>query len=260
MSITAEARQEVERLLKRGEKLPAIKYLCDTFNITLAESKMLVEALEKEISVREVVHVAQTIATTTLRGDLKMEVSNLLRAGKKIEAVKKVKESLRMGLKESLMLVEEVEKEINPNFKPMTVGTGCLRGGFKMFSIFFGFVGLVMAGIAMLLAYLQSETIENAEQVSGRVVELRSGSGSGTAPVIAYEWEGKPKLYTSSTYSTPPAYEINEEVPMYVNRNDPDDVLVDTFSDRWLVIVIFGGIGAFFILFSALFMFVGRKF
>jgi hypothetical protein len=41
---------------------------------------------------------------------------------------------------------------------------------------------------------------------------------------------------------------------------NPEDVIVNTFSDRWLLIVIFGGIGSFFMLFWGLFMFTGRKF
>jgi hypothetical protein len=39
---------------------------------------------------------------------------------------------------------------------------------------------------------------------------------------------------------------VNEEVEMFVNRNDPDDVVVNTFSDRWLFIFIFGLIGFIF--------------
>jgi hypothetical protein len=48
-------------------------------------------------------------------------------------------------------------------------------------------------------------------------------------------------------------------VPIYVNKSDPDDIIVDTFVDRWLLITIFAGIGLIFSLLGFGFLMAGRK-
>lgn len=47
--MTGEAKKEVERFLLNGQKVAAIKYLKDTCNFMLDESKLLVEALEQQM-------------------------------------------------------------------------------------------------------------------------------------------------------------------------------------------------------------------
>jgi ribosomal protein L7/L12 len=259
MSITTEAKTEVQRLLQQQQKVQAIKYLCDTFGISLQESKILVEAAEMELSARAVAITNQT-SSTSLSGPLKHEVTALLQINKKIEAVKRVKSELNTSLKEALVLVEEVDKETNPNYRSVNLDSGCLRGGLKAFAVIFGLIGVIFLGIVGIIYYLQNQTINNSITTSGIVVDFRIQDGSGSAPVISYQLNSEKKLYYSSTYSTPSAYDLNEEVSLFINRSDPDDVIVDTFSDRWLLITIFGGIGSFFLLFCALFMFAGRKF
>lgn len=259
MSITAEAKKEVERLLQVGQKIQAIKYLRDTFGIALPESKLLVEALEKELASTSINSPAEDTGTALSR-DLKAEVTRLLQAGKKIEAVKYAKTDLRTGLKEALAFVEKVEKEINPDAVPANLKVGgCLGGGFRLVGWVFGSIGVLFMLVAGIIYYFQLKTIENSDQVTGVVVDFQSG-GSGSSPVIDYEWQGQKRQYHSTTSSNPPAYEMNEDVPIYVNRDNPADVIVDTFTDRWLLIAVFGGLGSFFTLFSAIFMFASRKF
>jgi ribosomal protein L7/L12 len=259
--VTSEAKKEVERLVRQGQKLQAIKYLMDTFGTTLDESKTLTETVELEIAAETAAippNIAQ-VSASRIPANLRAEVFRLLQAKKKIDAIKLVKKELNTGLKEAAELVEEVEKEINPNYRSVKVNTGCIGGGFKLVGIFFGLIGFLLIAVAGIIYYFQSETIENSDRVTGVVIGFET-SGNGTAPVIAYSQNGQQKQYSSSTYSSPPAYELNEEVPLFVNRDNPDDVVVDTFSDRWLLIVVFGGIGAVFALFTVLFLFVGRKF
>ena len=68
------------------------------------------------------------------------------------------------------------------------------------------------------------------------------------APVIEYEWKGTQKQHESNTYSSPPAYELGEEVELFVNLEDPNQASVNTFTDRWLLIIIFDSIGTVFLL------------
>ena len=258
MSITAEAKNEVQRLLQQQRKEEAVKYLCDTFGVSHSESQVLVEAVEKEMS-QETAPLPQS-SSTALDGPLKEEVIRLLQENKKIEAVKRVKTDLNTGLKEAFVLVEEVDKATNPNYRSVNLNAGCLGNGFRAFAVIFGFIGLGFIGITGILYYLQHQTIKNSDITKGVVVDFRIGNEGGSAPVISYEIDNKKKFYYSNTYSSPPAYEMKEEVSLFVNRSDPDDVIVDTFMDRWFLMVLFGGIGSFFVLFCALFMFVGRKF
>ncbi len=263
MSITAEARQEVESLLQRGQKVKAVKYLCDTFNVSLQEAKALVEAVEAERKPKlapQAQYQNDDSSSTLLSGSLKDEVVSLLLANKKIEAVRRVKDELNTGLKEALQLVEEVDRNTNPNYRSVSIRKGCLGGGFALGALVFGFVGLVFVAIAGASYYFQQQTIENSEKITGVVTDFHYGSKNGSSPIITYEWNGEKRQYHSNTYSSPPAYDLHEEVTMFVNRDNPDDVVVDTFSDRWFLIIIFGGMGSVFVLICVLFFFVGRKF
>lgn len=257
MTISSEAKQEVERLLRNGQKIQAIKYLCDTFQISLADGKLLVEAVEREISVST--PPSSTVTPTKLSGDTKMEVQRLLRDKKKLEAVKYVRLQTQAGLKEALVMVEEVEREINPHAKPLRVGGGCLKPGLKGIAMVFGLVALVLFSIASFIYYLDSQIISGGLKMNGRVVELRS-NGSTYAPVIEYNLHGKDYRYESTAYTNPSAYAIDEVVPMYVNPDKPEEIVLDTFTDRWLAITIVGGIGLFFAFFSLIFGFSSRRF
>lgn len=249
MSLTIETKKEVQDLLRRGKKLHAIQYLHDTFGVSLHQGKLLVEALEQELQSNEPDRIG--ISDAPVQNNLKGQVTELLRQDKKIEAVKLVKTELDTGLKEALRMVEEVETEMNPGLKFMKVRTRG-RSDHRIFSWIFGGIGCLLLCIAGLIYYFQLQTIGKSVQGKGVVIELQRSS-KGTAPVIAYDWQGKEMLYYSGTYSSPSAYELDEEVDLFINSEDPTDVIVNTFTDRWLAVVIVGGIGIVFTFFAILF-------
>jgi len=259
MPISSEAKQEVERFIRSGQKIEAIKYLCDTFQVSLADGKLLVESVEAEM------HSATTAASpsfttpATLAGDTKMEVQRLLRDRKKLEAVKYVRLQTQAGLKEALEMVEEVEREINPNAKPLSVGGGCLKSGVNGIAILFAAVALLLFIMAGIVYYRDAQIINQSAKINGRVVELLSRKGT-YAPVIAYTLNGKDYRYESTAYTKPSAYEIDEVVPMFVNPNNHEELVLDTFTDRWLAISIVGGIGLFFTFFAVIFRISSRRF
>ena len=80
-----------------------------------------------------------------------------------------------------------------------------------------------------------------------KVVSMQDNGDGMSAPVIEYEWHGKKWVYASTTYTSPPAFSVNEQVPVYVNRQKPDDVVVDTFSERYFGIFVLGVLGVFFV-------------
>jgi hypothetical protein len=91
------------------------------------------------------------------------------------------------------------------------------------------------------------------------VVIRNQFKGDMARPVISYSWDGKDLLYASNTYTNPPAYERGEKVELFVNPSDPRDVWINTFIERYLVIIIIGGLGCFFLGFLVLFHFVFNK-
>ena len=150
MSMTIEAKEEVEKLLRAGERLRAIQYLNNTFNISLQDAELLVAALEQEKNITaDRASATSTYAATTLDGPLKAEVTQLLQQGRKLDAIKSVRKNLHVGLKEALVMVEEVAREVNPNYVSFNL-TGCLQTVAKGIGIFLMIVSLIFLGAAVM--------------------------------------------------------------------------------------------------------------
>lgn len=239
--MTGEAKKEVEKLLLQGGKIAAIKHLRDTYNFSLQESKILVEALEEKL--------AETSSGThemkrDLDADLKSRVKSVLERQDKIEAIRIVKEELQVPLKEAKVLVEGLERGlVRP---PMS----SKREDRTPRVIFFVFVtiGSVFLLTSAVMFFSQGASIDKSELVTARVIRMETDNQqSGSAPVIEYEWDGKKWLYASKIYSTPPAYSVNEQVPVYVNSENPNEIIINTFLGRWFLIVLFGFLGVMFL-------------
>lgn len=235
--MSREAIKEVERFLREGRKIAAIKYLQDSHRLSLNQAKILVNALEPKTEISESINISPD---EVLKADLKA----LLESGKKIEAIKKAKDTLGLRLPGAKVWVEDIEREMNSRGRPVTTDG---RNSTNILLWSFTGVGLLMMGIATYVYYNQSRFIQHSDVTKGKVVSLQNNDEDMSAPVIEYEWRGEKRVYTSSTYTSPPAFTVNEEVPVYVNRQNPDDILVDTFSERWLLTFILGCIGSLFV-------------
>jgi ribosomal protein L7/L12 len=262
VDLSSEAKQEVQRLIASGHKLAAIKYLADTFQIDLADAKRLVEVVEVETGSAQAESLPSNPSSLPNSIDpvLRATVIALLQSNQKIEAVKKVKTSLNTGLKEALITVETIQKELDPNYQPFTQASGgCVAGTFTVISILFGLVTVFLFAVAGVIYYIQSGLIKDSELVTGKVSDFEYSERMGSAPVITYAVNGQTYEHRSTTFSSPPAYVIDEEVEVYVSRTDPHNVVVNSFEDRWLLVAIIGGIGVMFLLFTVAFFFAGRK-
>src|SRR5688572_8079853 len=145
--MTQDIKEEVEKILRSGDRDRAIRYLRDSFSISLQEATVLVEALERE----QGIIVAQPTPQqdpTARDGALKTEVARLLQDGRKMEAIKHVRAKLHVGLKEALVMVDEVARQVNPNYVSFNA-TGCLQSvarGFGIFLMIVSFMCLTAAG------------------------------------------------------------------------------------------------------------------
>lgn len=184
----------------------------------------------------------------------KERTKDLIRDNRYIEAVKYVKDELSLDLKTAKKLVDAIrlrmeEEDIRMGKKPQqrTVRTS------RVINVFFLIPGLVMLGVAIYFFISQQQIINQGNKVSGKVIAYPA------QPLFAYEYRGQQYEYQSSTSSDPPAYEMGEEVDLYVDGNDPYNVVVDTFMDRWFVIVLLGGMGGMFAGVSMLTLMLTRR-
>jgi ribosomal protein L7/L12 len=256
MSLSSEAKQEVQRLLGQGEKIKALTYLHEQFGISLVDAAMLVETLEPE-------HGTDTIGTednldVNVPLDLKSKVIDLIIGGKKIEAVKIVKDTLNVGLKQALEIVQRIEVDIPP-FSESTFNGKKGNSGIGIFTIIFGTISTLLLGIAGLIYYNQLKDIAKSDLIKGRVSDFQYSRDNMTAPIVSYEWNGQKKRYYSQGYSSPSEFNLGENVDLYVNRENPEDAMINSFTDRWLAITIVGGIGFIFGLFTVLIAYVSRR-
>jgi ribosomal protein L7/L12/DNA-directed RNA polymerase subunit RPC12/RpoP len=94
--------QEITRIARSGKKIEAIKLYRQLTEVGLKEAKDAVEALAEGRPVE--IHPVRAMPTTA--GE---DVSDLIRRGKKIEAIKRYREQTGVGLKEAKDAVEAME-------------------------------------------------------------------------------------------------------------------------------------------------------
>lgn len=98
---------EVLELIHGNKIIEAIKLVREKHGIGLKEAKDYVEILRKG----EPGDVPQKVGFKDV-SDLRNEVMRLVREGKKIEAIKLVQDSTRMGLKQAKDLVEKMDETL----------------------------------------------------------------------------------------------------------------------------------------------------
>ncbi len=172
----------------------------------------------------------------------KEHIRELLIQGKKIEAIKYIHDNYKLGLKESKRLVELVDQDIrNDEYvydRSTVVHTGKNIG--KLVGKIFLGIGIILLVPAIIVFANNQKLVDSAVLITGTVISNPS------QPEIEYNYNGETLVYYSSVTSTPPSYELGEKVEIYVDPEDPSNVLINTFSDRWLLITILGVMGLVF--------------
>lgn len=199
----------------------------------------------------------------TLTPEQKEEAIDLIHVGNKLEAVRYLQQVLNINAEQALLLTEKLEQEIkaedeavfeelkmarenNPQQSPINVGR--LVGG-----IFMG-VGSILLAVVAWISVSNYKFAQRAIPVTGTVInynnyESRNDDGRHTTmytPTYQYDFNGKTYTYISSTSSSSREYEINEKVNVLVDPDQPEEVLIDSFWDRWFVVVLLGFMGTLF--------------
>lgn len=171
------------------------------------------------------------------------KVESLLKQGHKIEAIKYLKKEFRLDLKKAKILADTIEAEIDPSEFARPSMTPSLEKGRKSAKIVGGIfftIGLIFLGFGVSLFISDINQIENSVLVIGEVVSDPS------QPTIEYMYNDSVYYYYSTTETNPPSYHLGEKVEVYVDVDYPDIAIVNTFSDRWFLIVFMGGMGSIF--------------
>lgn len=109
--VTAEAAQEIERLLSQGQKLPAIKLMREQTGLGLAETKNLIDTWPNAVAVAQrrfaPYAASPTIAVPPpgvgggLSADVIAQIDHLVAADQKIHSIKLYRAATGVGLKEA---------------------------------------------------------------------------------------------------------------------------------------------------------------
>lgn len=110
-----------------------------------------------------------------------------------------------------------------------------------LFGRLFKVISLGFFGIALYFFIDDYQLISNGEEVVATVISNPS------KPIFEYQIDGEDYNFETTVSSNPPSYYIGEEVSIYVNLDHSDEVLINTFTDRWLGIVILCCMGLAFL-------------
>lgn len=178
----------------------------------------------------------------------KEDVRNLIRQGRKIEAVKYLRDSFGLSLKHANQITDhiscELQDELIKSFTDYTFHTETSQrrglGVARLISGIFAFIGIIFLGISLIVYENNSDFVDKAVKVKGVVINYPG------RPLFEYEYQDQKYNYQTTASSNPPSYSIGEEVEIFINPAHPQEALVDNFSERWLLTTIFGCMGLLF--------------
>lgn len=114
----------------------------------------------------------------------------------------------------------------------------------------FGGVGLLLLITAALIYFHTKNSQQGTVPIKGKVIRLSASRGSkgGTTYTPVVEFEINRQLYQiyGSVSSSPPAFDVGEEVSLFVNPRSPEAASIDSFMENWFVVLILGFMGTIF--------------
>ena len=98
-----------------------------------------------------------------------------------------------------------------------------------------------------------------AEVATGEVIALDAGSRGTYRPTVRFPTDGGPVTIIGLVASNPPAYRVGESVRVYYDRADPSAAIIDSFVERLLFSVVFGGVGFVIVAIGLFLGWLGRR-
>lgn len=121
------------------------------------------------------------------------------------------------------------------------------------FGAFFAAFGMIFVAIAGYFVFRDQQLAWTGVRAEGQVIALeRSYNNDGNrtyAPVFTFtDAKGTRHEVTSSIKSSPPSFARGEAVTVIYDPDKPGKAIIDSFSQRFLFPLIFGGVGGIFAL------------
>lgn len=206
--------------------------------------------------------------------EIKEEITNLVFTGKKEEAIALLQKKygvgrdqaeklLSLAIRESADPISFIKRVTRSMQSTQITGGGCKNTAFKMIAFGFGFLGIpiLLAAIGLTILYKYEE--QHSYLVEATVIEYNSYMDDNGemqyTPIVAYTVNDKDYTYTATMYSNEKPYQLNETIQLHVIENDSEEVFINSFSERWLGVVIIGVIGGLFTLFMIILIFKSRS-
>ena len=258
MTLTSDAITTVENLLQSGRKNDAITFLRVTSKLSSREAKtlaqMITEALQQQSSSRPAPYVA-----TEMDGPLMAEAARLLLDKKDItSAIRYIREHRRITISDCVDLLKDTRDQYEQQYNLRSKKSIPFLGVGRLILVPL-FIGITLLSIASYTYIQQQKIVRNSQRVTGRVVEMDVAYRAGAAPIIEYNWNGEVRTHQSAIHAYPSPYYIDEEVSLLVNRENPEQVIIDTFTDRWSTFAILTLLGSGFLLAFAAVSFINTR-
>jgi hypothetical protein len=196
----------------------------------------------------------------TLTPEQKEHAIDLIEMGEKLEAVRYFQEVLNIDAEQALLLAEKLEQEVEtgPDLQELRQtheelkSSGANVG--RIVGLVFMGIGMVMLAVVFYLIYSHQQFEKKAVTVKGTVVEFqsyesRNKNNSSTTmytPVFEYAFKGKKYTYVSTSSSNIKEYEVGEPLDILVDPENPSEVLVNSFMEKWFLPLLLGFMGALF--------------
>lgn len=114
----------------------------------------------------------------------------------------------------------------------------------------FALVGIVCASIAYSLwsknRNMKTNGIETTGVVIGHHQKRQIPTTTSLAVIVQYtDYRNQPRIYYSTTYTTPVMFQVGEKIRLWYLKEKPDDILMEG-KDEWILPMVLGGFGLVF--------------
>jgi hypothetical protein len=119
-----------------------------------------------------------------------------------------------------------------------------------LFVLLFFLIGAFFAGISYYIYQGNQDLVKNGVATKGLVIGMHriDRKKYPVAPSVRYfTLDGKEHVFHSSEGRNPPEYQIGEEVKLYYNPKNPEEVYLD---GNYLLVYVFAGMASVFWLIS----------
>jgi hypothetical protein len=124
----------------------------------------------------------------------------------------------------------------------------------RILGFVFGGIGLAMLLVALILGLREAIATDGMRPTMGEVVAFQNRK-----PVVRFPISARQTItVVGTTASTPPAYDIGQQMRVYYDPAAPTHAVIDTFLERWFVPTLIGGLALLFSLLGTGFLLYTR--